>query len=91
LDIIEEGLKDYPTETLDVQQEIPFERDIQIQGLTYTYPDGESVFENFDACIRKGEYVGFQGYSGVWKSTLSIYCWACWNRMKEKSVSMESC
>ena len=70
LDIIEEGLKDYPTETSDVQQEIPFERDIQIQGLTYTYPDGERVFENFDACIRKGEYVGFQGYSGVGKSTL---------------------
>ena len=70
LDIIEEGLKDYPTETSDVQQEIPFERDIQIQGLTYTYPDGESVFENFDVSIRKGEYVGFQGYSGVGKSTL---------------------
>ena len=70
LGIIEEGLKDYPTETSDVQQEIPFERDIQIQGLTYTYPDGESVFENFDAYIRKGEYVGFQGYSGVGKSTL---------------------
>lgn len=70
LDIIEEGLKDYPTETSDVQQVIPFERDIQIQGLTYTYPDGERVFENFDAFIRKGEYVGFQGYSGVGKSTL---------------------
>lgn len=70
LDIIEEGLKDYPTETSDVQQELPFERDIQIQGLTYTYPDGERVFENFDVYIRKGEYVGFQGYSGVGKSTL---------------------
>jgi len=38
--------------------------------LTYVYPGGEEVLENLDVCIRKGEYVGFRGYSGVGKSTL---------------------
>lgn len=38
--------------------------------LSYVYPGGEEVLKDLDLCIRKGEYVGFRGYSGVGKSTL---------------------
>lgn len=69
LDVLEEGLKDH-TATVATGQEIRFEKDIRICDLSYAYPDGEQVFDGFEATIRKGEYVGFRGYSGVGKSTL---------------------
>ena len=70
LDVIEEGLKEYSSEEPEIFQDLAFEQEIRIQGLAYTYPNGEQVYKNLDGYIRKGEYVGFQGYSGVGKSTL---------------------
>lgn len=71
LDVIEEGLKDSKECEITCHlQEIPFEKEIRTCGLSYTYPGGEEVLENLNICIRKGEYVGFRGYSGVGKSTL---------------------
>lgn len=70
LDVIEEGLRGDVPEVPDTSKEIVFEKEIRVCRLSYSYPEGEKVFENFDACIRKGEYVGFRGYSGVGKSTL---------------------
>ena len=71
LDVIEEGLKDSDEkETARRLQEITFEKEIRTCGLYYAYPGGEEVLEDLNVCIRKGEYVGFRGYSGVGKSTL---------------------
>lgn len=71
LDVIEEGLKDYAeTNVSECYQELTFEKEIRVDGLDYAYPDGEQVFCHFSCTIRKGEYVGFQGYSGAGKSTL---------------------
>lgn len=71
LDVIEEGLKESDEwKSARAVQEITFEKEIRTCGLSYVYPDGEEVLENLDICIRKGEYVGFRGYSGVGKSTL---------------------
>jgi len=70
LDVIEEGLKDYKGRDAASGQEIHFEREIRIEGLTYAYPDGELILRDFDCRILKGEYVGFRGTSGVGKSTL---------------------
>lgn len=70
LAIIEEGLKDDVLQVAKKEQEISFENDIEIAGLSYTYPGGEEVLKDFQASIHKGEYVGFRGYSGVGKSTL---------------------
>lgn len=70
LDVIEEGLrKDVPGCT-ETEGEMPFEKEIRICGLSYVYPEGERVLDGFNAVIRKGEYIGFRGYSGVGKSTL---------------------
>ena len=71
LDVIEEGLKDSgENEVIPSSQSISFEREISIRHLSYAYPHGETVLKDFNLCIRKGEYVGFRGYSGVGKSTL---------------------
>lgn len=70
LDAIEEGLKGYNDDESQNQKDISFEREIIIDNLTYTYPDGETIFKDFNCHIQKGEYVGFRGSSGAGKSTL---------------------
>lgn len=70
LDAIEEGLQGYKYDDKQMSEEISFERDIRIEGLTYAYPEGEVIFKDFDCTIRKGEYIGFRGASGAGKSTL---------------------
>ena len=71
LDVIEEGLKDSDVGGAGCcSQDVTFEKEIRTCHLSYAYPGGEKVLEDLDICIRKGEYVGFRGYSGVGKSTL---------------------
>lgn len=70
LDIIEEGLKEDKVISPETSREIRFEKEIRACSLSYAYPGGEKVLDDFEVCIRKGEYVGFRGYSGVGKSTL---------------------
>lgn len=70
LDVLEEGLRDEAETESEKQGEIRFEHSLEACGLSYTYPGGEKVLADFNVCIRKGEYVGFRGYSGVGKSTL---------------------
>ena len=69
LQVIEEGLKE---ELIIKSKEnhLKFQKEITIQNLSYKYEDSETVFRNFHCSIRKGEYIGFQGYSGAGKSTL---------------------
>ncbi len=67
LEIIEQGLVTEPeaeAEGLDFNESIDFE------GISYSYPEGGTVFCDFNLKIAKGEYVGFRGNSGAGKSTL---------------------
>ena len=70
LDVLEEGLKEEHPLTETPSRTINFDKEIQVCHLSYAYPGGELVLDDFNAVIRKGEYVGFRGYSGVGKSTL---------------------
>lgn len=70
LDIIERGLAKVEEVEEGDADGICFEKEIEVRGLSYAYPGGEKVLDNFQVTIRKGEYVGFRGYSGVGKSTL---------------------
>ena len=47
-----------------------FSKEIRIEHLTYAYPESKEVLKDFCCTIRKGEYVGICGESGVGKSTL---------------------
>ena len=71
LDVIEEGLKESDDSgSSSYVLEVAFNNEIRTCHLSYAYPGGEEVLEDLNVCIRKGEYVGFRGYSGVGKSTL---------------------
>lgn len=71
LPIVEEGLKG-KSEVADMAdyRKLPFEKEIEIRNLSFCYPDGKEVLKNFGCTIRKGEYVGIRGESGIGKSTL---------------------
>lgn len=52
-------------------QLLPFEKEIKIDDITYTYPDSERhALRKFNLTIQKGTSVGFVGSSGSGKSTL---------------------
>ena len=60
------GLEDGP-DALPVQ---PQQGSIEFRNVTYRYPDGHLVFENFNLFIPAGQKVGLAGMSGGGKSTL---------------------
>lgn len=70
LDVIEEGLKGNELQEEKTAKQVVFGSEITFCGVSYAYPGGERVLNDFTASIRKGEHVGFCGYSGVGKSTL---------------------
>ena len=73
LRIIEEGLGDKGMEAVSPswgQEAFSFQKEIRIEHLTYAYPESKEVLKDFCCTIRKGEYVGICGESGVGKSTL---------------------
>lgn len=70
LDVIEEGLKDYIEEDEQEHADITFEKEISLEGLTYSYPGNKPVLNDMNLRIAKGEYIGVCGTSGAGKTTL---------------------
>ena len=71
LRIIKAGMEDlFSTFEEKPTAGLSFEKEIAISNLSYTYPEGKRVLKEFDCTIRKGEYIGIRGPSGIGKSTL---------------------
>lgn len=77
LRILEEGLLDpfgdeveETSGVLKGTDKLPFRDRIRLEHVSYAYPGGNAVFKDFSCEIRKGEYVGIRGESGIGKSTL---------------------
>lgn len=71
LRIIKAGMEDlFSTFEEKPTAGLSFEKKIAISNLSYTYPEGKRVLKEFDCTIRKGEYIGIRGSSGIGKSTL---------------------
>ncbi len=73
LQVIEEGLDDVSVALLTSDRctgALPFSKDMELKHLSFAYPDGNCVLDDFSCTIRKGEYVGISGASGIGKSTL---------------------
>ena len=71
LRIIKAGMEDlFSTFEEKPTAGLSFEKEIAISNLSYTYPGGKRVLKEFDCTIRKGEYIGVRGSSGIGKSTL---------------------
>lgn len=71
LRIIKAGMEDlFSTFEEKPTAGLSFEKEIAISNLSYTYPEGKRVLKEFDCTIRKGEYIGVRGSSGIGESTL---------------------
>lgn len=71
LRIVEEGLAGQGAGSEDiVAAALPFQKEISMKAVSFIYPDGKKVLDNFNCVIRKGEYLGICGESGIGKSTL---------------------
>lgn len=70
IDVVLEGMKedDIPEEETDGS--FTFNRSIVIDDLTFAFPDGGVILQNFQERICKGERIGVRGASGSGKSTL---------------------
>ena len=70
LEVVENGLKDYEAGETAETVDVVFKKEISIEGLTYAYDKEETVLDNLTLGVKKGEYVGICGTSGVGKTTL---------------------
>ena len=46
------------------------QNEITLEGISFSYPDGEKLFDSFSACIRANVITGIVGQSGRGKTTL---------------------
>ena len=67
LQVLEEGLN-HTKEEESAGEKVAFIKEIQVKELVFNY--GTSPIELGSFTIKKGEYVGFKGYSGIGKTTL---------------------
>lgn len=70
LRIVEEGLDEQVAAGEEIAAALPFQKEIRMKTVSFVYPDGKKVLDNFSCVIRKGEYLGICGESGIGKSTL---------------------
>lgn len=67
LDVLEDGLKEVK-DGESTGDKITFKKEINVKDLVFNYGSSPIVLGSFT--IKKGEYVGFKGYSGIGKTTL---------------------
>ena len=51
---------------------LPFNKEIELNNVEYSYPDSVYGLKNINLKIKKGEFVGIVGVSGCYKTTLSL-------------------
>ena len=75
MDILKEILSDqepapYPV-TEDSREPVIFSDEISLRNVSFRYPGTDRyIFKSLDLTVRKGEYVGIRGSSGIGKTTL---------------------
>lgn len=58
------------SENKDTKEKMPFNENIKVEGMSYSYDKKENVLTNINLDIKKGEFIGIVGLSGAGKSTL---------------------
>lgn len=58
------------SENKDTKEKMPFNENIKVEGMSYSYDKKENVLSDINLDIKKGEFIGIVGLSGAGKSTL---------------------
>ena len=70
-DILSEPSALLPCEARPESSGISFTKEISLREVSFRFtPSGQYLFKDFNLNIRKGEYIGIKGHSGVGKTTL---------------------
>lgn len=67
-----DSFKQYENYIYEANSErIPFEKEIKVENLSYSYDKENPVLQDISFGIKKGEYIGVIGVSGAGKTTLT--------------------
>lgn len=73
IDVVADAIQDEPDASRDAyinKEKLQFAKEIKIENVTFAFPDGGVILQDFNGLIRKGERIGVRGPSGSGKSTL---------------------
>ena len=84
LNTIEEGLAGPAEAVSTYSEEIPFEKEITVRRLAYTYPDSGPVLDNFNCRIRKGSMSASGGPAVRESPHCSTCLQVCSNPIRER-------
>lgn len=70
LNLYDEYIKYEYSDNQDTKEKIPFNHEIKIKDLSYSYDKKNNVLSDINLNIKKGEFIGIVGLSGAGKSTL---------------------
>ena len=72
-DILEfdNNFKEMP-EIIESDEKLPFENQIELENVSYRYPNSKYNIKNINLTVKKGEFIGIVGASGCCKTTLSL-------------------
>jgi ATP-binding cassette subfamily C protein len=67
---LDEDLPDPVMQTKTPQEKFEFKKGISLESISFSYPDGEKLFDGFNAIIKANSITGIVGESGRGKTTL---------------------
>ena len=70
IDVVVDGVQDDTDNIHPSTGSFTFTDCMQLEHLTFAFPEGEVILNDFSATIQKGERIGIKGPSGSGKSTL---------------------
>lgn len=71
IEVVENGLRQEDDARYDYDaQPLPFNKGLEARDLSFSFPDGKTLFEDLSFKIKPGERIGIKGRSGSGKSTL---------------------
>jgi len=70
VNIVADGMISRPHPTTETESNFLFKHSIEVQGISFAFPDGHTLFSDLNMSINRGERIGIRGPSGSGKSTL---------------------
>ena len=70
IEVVSDGIADPARLKSETEPSFTFRQGIELQGVSFAFPDGHTLFQDLNLRISRGERIGVRGASGAGKSTL---------------------